>query len=158
MEVGAKVEAPDWNPEPECGGGLYCLPNAKGDWDLLHGHYWAVLEFDEKDMVQVESEKCKVKNCKIIFLSKSRKGMIKFFDYEKFDSETAYLWAFYIGNKDIMIDRITESVWAYCWAKYLGNKDIMINRITKLRWARLWYRNIWNEGIMQSRFPNLFTE
>ena len=178
LEVGAEVETPDWNPEPFCGGGLHCLPNAIGNWDLLHGHYWAVLEFDKKDMVLIDSEKCKVKKCKIIFLSKSRKGMIKFFDYEKFDSETACFWVAKIGNKDIMIDRITESEWAYWWALVMGNQDIMIdritnsedayywarfignrnkmiNRITEPKWAFEWIRNVGNRKEMIARFPDI---
>ena len=35
LEVGAIVECPDWNPEPECGGGLHMLPEAIGNYDLL---------------------------------------------------------------------------------------------------------------------------
>ena len=34
-EVGAIVEAPDWNPEPECGGGLHGLIDGRGDASLL---------------------------------------------------------------------------------------------------------------------------
>ena len=98
------------------------------------------------------------RKCKIVFLSENPEGILKFFDHEKINSKTALEWAYYIGNKDIMIDKIVGSEWAYWWAKYIGNKSIMIDRITELRWARLWYRNIGNEGIMQSRFPNLFTE
>ena len=51
LEVGAVVSAPDWNPEAECGGGLHLLPNAQGDYSLLYGHYWAVVEFDESHYV-----------------------------------------------------------------------------------------------------------
>ena len=34
-QVGAIVEAPDWNPEPVCGGGLHGLINGEGELDLL---------------------------------------------------------------------------------------------------------------------------
>ena len=34
-EVGAIVEAPDWSPEPVCGGGLHGLIDGRGDVDLL---------------------------------------------------------------------------------------------------------------------------
>jgi hypothetical protein len=108
LTVGAEVEAPDWNPKPECGGGLHCLPNARGDWYLLEGDYWAVLKFNKKDMVQIDKHKCKVRKCKIVFLSKNPKGLLKFFDVNKFDSETAYRWAYHIGNGDIMIQRFPE--------------------------------------------------
>ena len=151
LEVGAEVEAPDWYPEPKCGGGLYCLPNASGDWGLLSGEYWAVLEFDEKDMVQIDSEKCKVKKCKIVFLSENPNGMLKFFDHEKFDSETAYNWAYHIGDRDIMIDRITEPKWVFWWAAYIGNKDIMIDRIFDSEYAYYWAVSIGNRDTMIDR-------
>ncbi len=151
LEVGADVEAPDWNSEPNCGGGLHCLPNARGDWYLLSGEYWAVLKFNKKDMVQIDSEKCKVRKCKIVFLSENPEGMLKFFDHEKFDSETAYYWARNIGNKNIMIDKIIDSFWAYFWAVYIGNRDIMIDRITESKWAYYWARDIGNKDIMISK-------
>ena len=124
LKVGAEAEAPDWNPDHFCGGGLHCLPNAKGNWGLLWGAYWAVVEFDEKDMVQIDTGKCKVRKCKIVFLSEKPEGMLKFFDHEKFDSKTAFEWAYYIGNKDVMIDIITE--WCYYFDLYLN-----IHNITK---------------------------
>lgn len=31
LEVGARVEAPDWDPTPECGGGLHCWLYGEGD-------------------------------------------------------------------------------------------------------------------------------
>ena len=98
LEVGAEVEAPDLNPVPECGG-LYCLPNAQGNWDLLKGDLWAVLEFDENEMVQIDSEKCKVRKCKIVFLSENPNGMLKFFDYENFNLKTYYSWILNVGDQ-----------------------------------------------------------
>ena len=161
LEVGAdEVEAPDWNSKQERGGGLHCLPNAKGEWNILYGHYWAVLEFDERDMVQFVLKKSKleiskVKKCKIVFLSENPNGMLKFFDHEKFDSETAFYWAYRIGNKDIMIDKITESKWAYYWAGNIGNKDIMISKIVESEWAYYWARFIGNKDIMVEKFPEI---
>ncbi len=151
LEVGAEVEAPDWNPEPKCGGGLHCLPNAIGCWGLLFGYYWAVLEFDENDMVLIGNDKCKVKKCKIVFLSENPEGMIQFFDHEKFDSRMAYYWSRDFGDQDIMIDKIKESMWAYKWAKDIGNQDVMIDRITEPLWAYYWARDIGNKDIMIDR-------
>ena len=152
LEVGAEVEAPDWNSKPECGGGLYCLPNASGDWGLLWGELWAVLEFDERDMVLIEDDKCKVKKCKIVFLSENpSEEMLQFFDHENFDSDIAYLWAYFVGNKDVMIDKIVESECAYNWAYHIGNQDIMIDRITEPRWAYRWAYKIGNKDIMISK-------
>ena len=155
LEVGAEVEAPDWNPEPKCGGGLHCLPNAIGSWGLLNGYFWAVLEFDEKDMVLIGNDKCKVKKCKIVFLSENPEGMIKFFDHEKINSETAYKWARDIGNKNIMIDKILESRWAYWWGRNIGNRDIMIDRITESERAFWWALDIGDKDIMIARFPEI---
>jgi len=35
LEVGAEVIAPDWNPEPVCGGGLHGLLMGEGDAGLM---------------------------------------------------------------------------------------------------------------------------
>jgi hypothetical protein len=154
LTVGAEVEAPDWNPKQICGGGLHCLPNARGDWYLLEGDYWAVLEFDEKDKVQIDSDKCKVKKCKIVFLSEKTEGILKYFDVNKFDSRTAYFWARNIGNQDIMIDRITNSYYAYCWAANLGDRDKIINRIKDPIWAFYWACNFGDRDIMIERITD----
>ena len=149
LEVGKRI-----NKTPPKRGDLYCLLNAKGNWNLLSGEYWAVLEFDEKDMVLIDNEKCKVKKCKIIFLSENPEGMLKFFDHEKFDSATAFKWASFVGNKDIMISKISESRWAYVWAKDIGNEDIMIDRITDSFWAYFWAKNIGNQDIMINKITD----
>ena len=134
LEVGAEVEAFDWNPKPIYGGGLYCLPNAQGDWTTLNGDDWAVIEFDEKDMVLIGVNKYKVRKCKIVFLSEhpKGKGMDRFFDFEKFDSESAYFWALFIGNQDQLVDRITESEWACYWANFIGNQEQLIARFPEI--------------------------
>lgn len=47
------------------------------------------------------------------------------------DSREAYFLGFICPeDREIMIDRVTDSYWAYNWAKMIGNKDIMIERIT----------------------------
>jgi hypothetical protein len=154
LKVGAEVVAPDWNPEPECGGGLHCLPNAKGQWGLLSGEYWTVLEFNEKDMVKIDGDKCKVKKCKIVFLSENPKGMLKFFNANKFNSETAFLWAYYIGDRKIMIDRVVSSYYAYEWAADIGNKKIMRDRITNSNEAYKWALHFGDRKIMIDRITN----
>ncbi len=53
-------------------------------------------------------------------------------------SEPAYLWARFIGNQDIMIDKITDSKYAYYWACDIGNKDVMKSRVTELEWIKEW--------------------
>jgi hypothetical protein len=66
-------------------------------------------------------------------------------------SEWAYYWARNIGNKEIMIDRVTESEWAYYWAIAIGNKEIMIDRVTESEWAYRWAIRIGNKEIMIDR-------
>ena len=49
-----------------------------------------------------------------------------------------YEWALYIGNKDLLIDRITEPKWAFYWALNIGNRNVMQKRITNIMWAYRW--------------------
>ena len=70
---------------------------------------------------------------------------------DKFLSEWAYYWARCIGNKDVMINQVTESEWAFDWAMRIGNKEIMIDRITESRWAYMWAMYIGNRDVMCSR-------
>ena len=55
-QIGAVVEAPDWNPDPtiECGRGLHALLWGEGDGRLLHWEpdaTWRVLSADPADIV-----------------------------------------------------------------------------------------------------------
>jgi hypothetical protein len=64
----------------------------------------------------------------------------------------AYYWALYIGNRDIMIDKVNKrSMWAYYWALYIGNRDIMINRVVESRYALEWAIDIGDEDVMITR-------
>lgn len=154
LEVGAVVKCPDWNPAPECGGGLHVLPEAIGDYDLLDGHYWCVVEFDENQMVRIGHDKAKVPECKIVYLSKKRNKLKDFFDFDKFNSLSAYGWACYIGGKKAMINKITDSEYAYLWACHIGHKKIMRDRITNSEYAYWWARNIGDKEIMRDRITD----
>ena len=47
IEIGGITEAPDWNPEPECGGGLHGLLHGNGDgscFDWRRDALWMVCE------------------------------------------------------------------------------------------------------------------
>ena len=132
LEVGAKFKAPEWNKHPMGGGGLLCCLNAQGGY-LLRGYYWVGLEFKEKDMVLCGYDRCKIRKGKIIFISKSRKGLIKFFENNNFDSQSGYYWAKYIRKKDITLDKITDIVYANEWVKSFGDKKEMIKRFPKIK-------------------------
>lgn len=102
LEVGAIAVAPDWNPEAECGGGLHVLPNAQGDYWLLRGEYWAVVEYDADSLVMIDDKKGKVPSCKIVYLSENPDGLLEYFKDVQFDSRNAYRWARRIGDREYM--------------------------------------------------------
>ena len=67
------VEAPDWDPKPECGGGLHFCINPAGCDDFRDGvedRYVACL-VDPKDIVVHPNpkypDKIKVKKCKVLY-------------------------------------------------------------------------------------------
>ena len=138
LEVGAVVTAPDWNPEAECGGGLHIFPNAQGNYDLLDGYYWAVVEFDEAELVVIDSEKGKVPSCKIAYISEDTDGLLDFFKEVQFDNNNAYNWARWIGDREHMIQFITEPRWAYYWARDIGDREHMRQFVTEPEWAYKW--------------------
>lgn len=138
LEVGAVATAPDWNPSPECGGGLHVLPNARGSYWLLDGHYWAVVEFNESDLVMIGSDKGKVPSCKIVYLSESTNGLLNFFRDVKFEPENAYKWALHIGDRKHMKQFVTDPEWAYEWARDIGDREHMRQFITGSYWAYKW--------------------
>ena len=56
------VEAPDWDPRPECGRGLHGLLWAQGNYGLLsarHDAKFLVIEADAKDVVTIDDQKVK---------------------------------------------------------------------------------------------------
>ena len=57
-----KVECPDWNPEPVCGGGLHGLLNGQGAPGLLSWSadaIWQVVKVLESDIVRIGDDKVK---------------------------------------------------------------------------------------------------
>ena len=68
-EVGAVVEAPDWNPEPVCGGGLHGLPWGQGALGLLGDNgddVWLVVAADHA--VRIDNDKSKFPRCTIVYV------------------------------------------------------------------------------------------
>jgi len=64
-----KVKAPDWNPEPECGGGLHGLLNGQGNASLLNWSpdaVWIVAK-PGRDLVNIGAEKVKCKTATVIY-------------------------------------------------------------------------------------------
>ena len=68
LTPGALVEAPDWNPAPECGNGLHGLLWGQGKAGLLsHASdaAWLIVEADAADVVDLSS-KVKVPRCTVV--------------------------------------------------------------------------------------------
>jgi|688.fasta_scaffold12037_21 hypothetical protein len=171
--TGDTVTAPDWNPQPECGNGLHGLKQGNGDWSLLLGDDWLVIEAEEKDVVDIDQYKCKFRTGKILYRG-DKEGLHQYASVMATDSRPAYEWArtigdreimrdrvtksynaYYwaknIGDREIMIDRVTDTFWAYCWARDIGDKEIMIDRVTESKWAYFWAIDIGDRDIMKDR-------
>ena len=115
----------------------YCSPNMR------------VFEIEASGIITNAKEDCSKRACSEITLVKEVSLNEVMLSITK--SEPAYWWAYYIGNRDIMINKINESKWAYKWVMDIGNKDIMIDRITESEWAFWWAYYIGNRDIMKSR-------
>lgn len=69
LTPGAEVEAPDWSPEPRCGGGLHGLLWGEGDANLIPTdgkRVWIAFEADEDDVVCIDSHKAKVRKARVV--------------------------------------------------------------------------------------------
>jgi len=53
-------------------------------------------------------------------------------------SEWAHYWALYIGNRELMRDRVTDPEWAFYWACNIGDQDVMRARVTEPKWKLEW--------------------
>ena len=68
-EIGAVVEAPDWDPAPVCGGGLHGLPWGQGHLNLLSSAddaVWLVVAADHA--VRIDNDKSKFPRCTIVYV------------------------------------------------------------------------------------------
>jgi hypothetical protein len=70
-----RVECPDWNPEPKCGGGFHGLEFGEGSWGVLNEdrtpfEEWRVIRVDQADVVRLsnnDSVKVKFRTGEIIY-------------------------------------------------------------------------------------------
>lgn len=68
-EPGSIVVAPDWSPEPQCGGGLHGLLWGAGDLAYLllgRGKTFMVVEVDEDQVVPLHDDKVKFPRCVVV--------------------------------------------------------------------------------------------
>jgi hypothetical protein len=78
LEIGGITESPDWNPEPECGGGLHGLLHGKGYGGYLNWNddaLWMVC--DALGPIVDIDEKIKTSKAKTLFIG-NRKGATDF--------------------------------------------------------------------------------
>jgi hypothetical protein len=154
-QVGDTVTAPDWDPKPECGNGLHGLKQGNGDWSLLEGFHWLVIEANDEDVVNIDDEKCKFRTGKIVYRGNSE-GLHQYANVMATNSNSAYEWARAIGDNEIMIDRVTEPRWAFSWAINIGDQKIMRDRVTESEWAYKWAKQIGDLEIMRDRVTNSY--
>lgn len=65
-----------------------------------------------------------------------------------FDEETALNWALYIGDKDIMREKIKTEKYALNWVLFIGDRELMIKKIKTERGAFDWALCLENRDIM----------
>lgn len=64
-----RVDCPDWNPEPVCGGGLHFLPLGVGDSSLLDWSAearWLVIRCDAERAVKIDDQKSRAPWCEVM--------------------------------------------------------------------------------------------
>ena len=177
-QVGERVYAPDWRPNPYCGNGLHGLKEGNGDWGLLEGDDWLIIDADDQ-IVDIDEYKCKFNTGVILFRGTQKQLANSEFPKKlKLNEEPAYEWALYIGNKNIMskkirseeyaylwardvrtnknlmINKIKSDEYAYKWAKYIGDRDVMIKKIKSEEYAYIWAHDIGNRDIMINRITS----
>jgi hypothetical protein len=176
--VGETVTAPIWSPSKMCGKGLHGLRNGNGEWSLLDGDDWLVIEALEEDVVDIDEDKCKFRTGKIIFRG-DKSGLHKFAPLLANTSKSAYRWATTIGDHHIIKNRIIEPEWAYRYALFVMNnstlplgektwfkkffffslpKNKALEKMKKMiidsEWAYQWAKVIGDREIMRDRVTN----
>ena len=155
-QVGDRVTCPDWNPLPYCGNGLHGLKEGNGNWTLLDGIDWLIIDADDQ-IVDIDESKCKFNTGIILFRGTSEElSKSEFPNKLNLNSNAAYYWARDIGNHDIMISKIKNSYYAYFWAKDIGNHDVMISKINDSYWAYQWALNIGNHDVMMHKITDSY--
>lgn len=82
LTLGGETVAPDWDPEPVCGGGLHVWEWAQGNIRASSIWYrpdviWTAVEYETASTVDLKEE-IKVPKCKTVAVSSDRKEVISF--------------------------------------------------------------------------------
>ncbi len=149
------VEAPDWDPIPECGKGLHGLAHGRGDiWHLAWNEpnrRWQVVEVDDALVVDLEG---KVKFPKgVVTYSGDCEGALGIFaalggvsvrDWILKDPEYAYTYARYVDKgprDDTRSAACGDPEYAYTYARYVDKgprDDTRLGACGDHMWA-YWY-------------------
>ena len=84
-------------------------------------------------------------------LKNKRADVLKIIENKEIPSEWAYWWALYIGDHEVMRDRVKEPKFAYWYALNIGDREVMRDRVTAQEWAYEWLRNIGDREVMWDR-------
>ena len=101
LEVGAKVSAPDWDPNPKCGGGLHGLLWGTGEVTLLdhtEDKVWMVVEVNE--YVDLDG-KIKFPECVIKYVGE-RDGAVAMIQKEAPPECLVHFANKTVGNKEVV--------------------------------------------------------
>ena len=150
--VGDTVISSTWDRQKFCDNkDFYGLKEGNGDWTLLCGedYDWIVIEANNLDIINIHDRISKFRTGKILFRGTTEQLANSTFSFKfKLNEDGAYHWALKIGNRDIMIEKITTPKYAYYWARFIGNRDVMINKINNSESAYEWAYYIGNRDIM----------
>ena len=119
-----------------CRQGFHFCTDLQDVVKYYHNPDMRVFEIEASGVITEAKDNCSKRACSEITLVKEISLDEVMLSITK--SEPAYWWAYYIGNRDIMISKIKESEWAYKWALNIGNRDIMKSLVTEHYWIEKW--------------------
>jgi len=84
-EIGAMMEAPDWDAAPRCGGGLHGLLDGIGDWSLMADSpdaLWWIIGVRRDEAVSIDGDKIKVPRGRVEYFRAAQLGARWLLEYE----------------------------------------------------------------------------
>lgn len=113
-QVGAIVTAPDWNPEPTCGGGLHGLRPGQqkpGHWVTGPDAVYLVCSFEEEDAVDLDGS-VKVRQCRVecVGTAADYTNFLTILGYRKlYGAHYTYDKNLIVAGNDAFIDLLLDS-------------------------------------------------
>ncbi len=113
-EVGSVVTAPDWDPEPTCGGGLHGLRPGQqnpGHWVTGPDAVYLVCSFEEEDAVDLDGS-VKVRQCRVecVGTAADYTNFLTALGYRKlYGAHYIYAKNLIVAGNDAFIDLLLDS-------------------------------------------------